>query len=94
MSQKSAMGTSSGSDLSQFSHRLSGRHRTEAGQPGQPADPDLRILILAHWLDGWHWRWPYRSRVVVMLACPMISWSIFGGYPAWIISEAAVCCRS
>ena len=29
-----------------------------------------------------------------MLACPMISWSIFGGYPAWIISEAAVCCRS
>ena len=23
-----------------------------------------------------------------MLACPMISWSIFGGYPAWIISEA------
>jgi hypothetical protein len=20
-----------------------------------------------------------------MLACPMISWSIFGGYPAWII---------
>ena len=29
-----------------------------------------------------------------MLACPMISWSIFGGYPAWIISDAAVCLRS
>jgi hypothetical protein len=25
---------------------------------------------------------------------PLISWSIFGGYPAWIISEAAVCLRS
>src|SRR5215831_13844014 len=28
--------------------------------------------------------------MVVMLACPMICWSIFGGYPAWIISAAAV----
>ena len=25
-----------------------------------------------------------------MLAWPMITWSIFGGYPAWIISDAAV----
>jgi hypothetical protein len=35
-----------------------------------------------------------RSSVVVMLACAMISWSIFGGYPAWIMSEAAVRLRS
>jgi hypothetical protein len=25
------------------------------GQPGQPTDPDLRIRILAYWMDGWHW---------------------------------------
>jgi hypothetical protein len=28
-----------------------------------------------------------------MPACPKMSWSIFGGYPAWIISEAAVAQR-
>jgi hypothetical protein len=28
------------------------------------------------------YRCPYRWSVVVMLACPMISWSIIGGYPA------------
>ena len=33
---------------------------------------------------------PYRSSVVVMLACPMISWSIFGGYQAWTIRDAAM----
>jgi len=29
-----------------------------------------------------------------MLAWPMISCSILGGYPAWIMSDAAVCRRS
>src|SRR5215510_4044737 len=24
-------------------------------QPGLPVDTDLRIRILAHWADGWHW---------------------------------------
>ena len=24
------------------------------GQPGHPTDSDLRVRILAHWLDGWH----------------------------------------
>jgi hypothetical protein len=24
------------------------------GLPGHAVDPDLRIRILAHWLDGWH----------------------------------------
>ena len=31
-----------------------------------------------------------RSSVVVMLAWPMISWSIFGGYPAWKLRRGGV----
>src|SRR5215469_13870013 len=27
----------------------------ESGQSGQPSDSDLRIRILAFWMNGWHW---------------------------------------
>jgi hypothetical protein len=29
-------------------------HSDSGGLPGHAVDPDLRIRILAHWLDGWH----------------------------------------
>jgi hypothetical protein len=29
-------------------------HSDSGGLPGYAVDPDLRIRILAHWLDGWH----------------------------------------
>jgi len=49
----------------------------------------VRIAVHLAWVQV-----PVQSSVVVMLAWPMISWSIFGGYPAWIISAAAVCRKS
>jgi hypothetical protein len=76
---------------SHWHERLSAR-ANEYGQTGgsharpQTNRDDAERLTGTDGSEGWSF--------MVMLACPKISGNIFGGYPAWIIREAAVCHRS
>ena len=45
-------GAAKGWDLSQISHRLTGRYGTMASMPDTRQDADLRIRIPAHWADA------------------------------------------